>query len=230
MQMGYALEYIGLSQRVYKAMAIKGVDLRLGEGKVIGLLGPRDGGLTALFKLASGLLMPTTGEVRVLGQAPGVKTKGRVAYLPDKLVLPAWMTVKQVIRYFQDFYGDFDLAKAESLCAKLKIDQTAKIKTLRRGVRRNVQLMLTLARDAEIYLLEEPFGGGEPQVILDLILAHYRKGATLVIATHQVDEVQAVLEEAVFFRKGKVLLQKTKEEMEEAGSSFGALYREVFAC
>ena len=226
--MSYALEYIGLSQRIGKTEAIRGVDLRLEKGKVIGLLGPRNSDTATLLRLASGLLLPTTGKVRVLGQTPGVETKRRVAYLPEQLVLPNWMTVRQSIRYFQDFYENFNLIKAEAICAKLKINQTARIKSLGKGVRRNTQLMLTLARDAELYLLDEPFGGGEPQVILDTILTNYQKGTTLVISTHQVQEVQTVLDEVVFFKKGKVVLQKTKDEIGEQGSSIGALYREVF--
>jgi len=229
-QMSYALEYIGLSQRVGKTVAINNMNLRLEEGRVIGLLGPRNSGTATLLKLAGGLLSPTAGEVRVLNQIPGIETKRKVAYLPERLVLPPWMTVKQAIRYFQDFFEDFNLAKAEAICAKLKINQTARIKSLRKGVRRNVQLMLTLAREAELYLLEEPFGGEEPQVILDLILAHYQKEATLVIATHQVKEVQAVLEEVVFLKKGKVILQKTKDEIVEQNSSIDALYWEVLEC
>ena len=167
--------------------ALDGVDPHVNFGRIVGLLGPNGSGKTTLIKLANGLLQPTSGSIKVAGMAPGPDTKALVSYLPDADWLPDWMQVEQLVGMFTDFYADFDPAKAFEMLDALHIARTAKLRTLSKGNKEKVQLILAMSRAARLYLLDEPIGGVDPAArdyILHTIISNYSKDATVILSTH----------------------------------------------
>ena len=228
------LECRGLSKRFGKVQALEDVNLKLEAGHVIGLLGPNGSGKTTLIKLANGLLTPTEGEILIDGMAPGKESKALVSYLSDKEYLPDWMSAKQLMDFFDDFYADFDRVRAQEMLARLGIDETMRIKQMSKGTREKVQLILVMSRQAKLYLLDEPIGGVDPATrdyILDTIIRNYNPSAAVVISTHLIADVEQVLDEVIFIQDGRVTLQASVDEIrEEKGKSVDAYFREVFKC
>ena len=214
--------------------ALDGVDLHVSFGRIVGLLGPNGSGKTTLIKLANGLLQPTGGSIKIAGMAPGPDTKALVSYLPDADWLPDWMRVEQLVEMFGDFYADFDPAKASEMLAKLNLSPKAKLKTLSKGNKEKVQLILAMSRNARLYLLDEPIGGVDPAArdyILNTILTNYSRDASVILSTHLIEDVEPVLDEAVFLKNGKVFAHRSVEELRETeGMSVDAYFREVFKC
>ena len=228
------LECRGLSKRFGKVQALEDVNLKLEAGHVIGLLGPNGSGKTTLIKLANGLLTPTEGEILIDGKAPGKESKALVSYLSDKEYLPDWMSARQLMDFFEDFYADFDRARAQEMLARLGIDETMRIKQMSKGTREKVQLILVMSRQAKLYLLDEPIGGVDPATrdyILDTIIRNYNPSAAVVISTHLIADVEQVLDEVIFIQNGRVTLQASVDEIrEEKGKSVDQYFREVFKC
>ncbi len=214
--------------------ALDSMDLHIGLGKIVGLLGPNGSGKTTLIKLANGLLQPTGGSIRIAGMKPGVESKAIVSYLPDADWLPDWMRVEQLVELFCDFYKDFDPARANEMLAKLDLQPKAALKTLSKGNKEKVQLILAMSRNARLYLLDEPIGGVDPAArdyILHTILSNYSKDATVLISTHLIEDIEPVLDEAVFLKEGKVLAHRAVDDIREnEGMSVDAYFREVFKC
>ena len=217
--------------------------LNLDFGRIVGLLGPNGSGKTTLLKLANGLLQPTEGVVKIAGMIPGPETKEIVSYLPDADWLPDWMRVEELVNMFQDFYGTpceakayigFDAAKANEMLARLNIDPKARLKTLSKGTKEKVQLVLAMSRAAKLYLLDEPIGGVDPAArdyILNTIISNYSKDATVVISTHLIEDIEPVLDEAVFLKDGKIFAHRAVDDIRETeGKSVDAYFREVFKC
>jgi ABC-2 type transport system ATP-binding protein len=215
-------------------IALDGIDLELDFGRIVGLLGPNGSGKTTLLKLANGLLQPTEGRIRIAGMAPGPETKELVSYLPDADWLPDWMQVEQLVGMFTDFYADFDPAKAFEMLDALHIARTAKLRTLSKGNKEKVQLILAMSRAARLYLLDEPIGGVDPAArdyILNTIISNYSKDATVVISTHLIEDIEPVLDEAVFLKDGKIFAHRAVDDIRETeGKSVDAYFREVFKC
>ena len=228
------LECKNLSKRYGKVSALEDVNLSIEPGRVVGLLGPNGSGKTTLIKLVNGLLTPSAGEVLVEGQRPGPLTKAAVAYLPDRDYLADWMSVEEQIRFFADFYKDFDRDKAMEMLLRLDIDPKQKFKALSKGTREKVQLILVMSRKASLYLLDEPIGGVDPATrdyILDTIIRNYNPSAAVVISTHLIADVEQVLDAVIFIQNGHVTLQSSVDEIrEEKGKSVDAYFREVFKC
>ena len=214
--------------------ALDGIDLELDFGRIVGLLGPNGSGKTTLIKLANGLLQPTEGTIRVAGMAPGSDTKALVSYLPDADWLPDWMRVEELVGMFRDFYADFDAARAEEMLARLEIAPKARLKTLSKGNKEKVQLVLAMSRNARLYLLDEPIGGVDPAArdyILNTIISNYSKDATVVISTHLIEDIEPVLDEAVFLKDGRIFAHRAVDDIRETeGKSVDAYFREVFKC
>ena len=214
--------------------ALDGVDLHVSFGRIVGLLGPNGSGKTTLIKLANGLLQPTGGSIKIAGMAPGPDTKALVSYLPDADWLPDWMRVEQLVEMFGDFYADFDPAKASEMLAKQNLSPKAKLKTLSKGNKEKVQLILAMSRNARLYLLDEPIGGVDPAArdyILSTILNNYQKDATVVLSTHLIGDIEPILDEAIFLKDGRVFAHRNAEELRETeGKSVDAYFREVFKC
>ena len=214
--------------------ALENVDLHIGFGRIVGLLGPNGSGKTTLIKLANGLLQPSAGSIRIAGMTPGPDTKAIVSYLPDADWLPDWMRVEQLVEMFHDFYADFDPARAGEMLAKLELDPKAPLKTLSKGNKEKVQLILAMSRAARLYLLDEPIGGVDPATrdyILSTIIGNYDPDAAVVISTHLIADVEKVLDDVVFINQGCVMLQASVDQIrEEKDMSVDALFREVFKC
>lgn len=212
--------------------ALSNVDLLLESGKIVGLLGPNGSGKTTLIKLINGLLTPTGGSITINGNAPGVQSKTEVAYLPDNIYLNTWMTVEQIITYFADFYADFRKELAYEMLARLDISPKKKLKTLSKGNKEKVCLILVMSRNAKLYVLDEPIAGVDPAArdyVISTIIQNYNPEATVLISTHLISDIEEVLDEVIFLRQGHVVLHKSVDAIrEEHGSSVDELFREVF--
>lgn len=212
--------------------ALDGVDLTLEPGRIVGLLGPNGSGKTTLIKILNGLLQPTSGQALVAGHRPGPDTKSLISYLPDRGYFPDWMVVGDMIDLFSDFYGDFDRRKAEDMCRSLELNESLKIKSLSKGTREKMQLMLVMSRRARLYLLDEPIAGVDPAArdfIMHTILTNYSEEGTVLISTHLISDVEQVLDEAVFLQRGRVVLHESVDSIRErTGESVDALFREMF--
>ena len=217
-----------------KVAALDSVDLRVESGRVVGLLGPNGSGKTTLIKLANGLLTPSSGELLIDGKKPGPESKALVAYLPDRDYLADWMTPRQLMDFFADFYQDFDREKAQAMMDRLGIDGTQRFKQLSKGTREKVQLILVMSRKAKLYLLDEPIGGVDPATrdfILDTIIRNYNPEAAVIISTHLIADVEQVLDDVIFLQNGRVTLQSPVDAIrEEKGKSVDQYFREVFKC
>ena len=213
---------------------LKGVDLTLPKGKIVGLLGPNGAGKTTLIKLICGLLTPNSGVIEVAGMPIGPETKALVSYLPERTYLGDWMTVKDALKLFRDFYADFDWDKAMDMLARLKVSPEARFKTLSKGTREKVQLVLVMSRKALLYVLDEPIGGVDPaarEYILSTILNNYNEEGTILISTHLISDIETVLDEAVFLKDGQIVLHESVDSIRASkGMSVDSLFREVFKC
>ena len=212
--------------------ALSGVDLEVGPGRIVGLLGPNGSGKTTLIKLLCGLLQPTTGRLAVDGAPIGPCTKSVVSYLPDRMYFADWMKAVDLFDLFQDFYADFQYEKAIDMCRSLGVEPGDRLKSMSKGTKEKVQLVLVMARRARLYLLDEPIAGVDPAArdfILRTILTNYNEEGTVLISTHLISDVERVLDEAVFLKQGEIVLHNTVDNIrEQSGKSVDALFREVF--
>ena len=227
------LETNGLVKDYGGGVGLLGVDLKLPAGKIVGLLGTNGSGKTTLLKLIAGILTPTSGGLTVCGEKIGVETKAMVSYLPERTYLNDWMKVEQIIDYFADFYEDFSREKAYAMLKSLEVDPKRKLKTLSKGTKEKVQLVLVMARNAKLYLLDEPIAGVDPvarEFILDTILSNYNRGATVLVSTHLISDVEKVLDSFIFVRNGKVIMQGDVAKAREAyeGKTLDEIFREVY--
>ncbi len=229
------IEIRGLSKCYEKKkLALDNLTLTLPKGRIIGLLGPNGSGKTTLIKLLTGLLTPTAGTVTINGKPIGIETKNRVAYLPERTYLQDTMRVSDTIEFFQQFYEDFRPERAKEMLQALGIDQSARLKTLSKGTKEKVQLILVMSRDADLYVLDEPIAGVDPAArdyILHTIISNYNENATILISTHLISDIESVLDEVVFIRYGHLILYNSVDNIREHfGKSIDAYFREVFAC
>ena len=230
----YILECRNLVKSYGKKEALKGIDLTIEKGRIVGLLGPNGSGKSTLLKLANGLLTETSGEILIKGKKPGVETKKIVSYLPERTYLNEWMKVSDLIKFFQDFYEDFNSEKAYDMLKRLNIDPKDKLKTMSKGTKEKVQLILVMSREADLYLLDEPIAGVDPaarEYILSTIINNYNENATVVISTHLISDIEPILDDVIFISYGTVTLCKSVDEIrEQEGKTVDALFREVFKC
>ena len=228
------MECRDLCKRYGSVQALDHVNLRLEPGRIVGLLGPNGSGKTTLIKMANGLLTWERGDLLIDGMVPGAATKSIVSYLPERTYLSDWMTAGQTLDFFQDFYPDFRRERAEDMLLRLNVPLNLKIRQMSKGTREKVQLILVMSREAKLYLLDEPIGGVDPATrdyILSTIIGNYDPGATVLISTHLIADVEQVLDDVVFISQGQIVLQKSVDEIrEEQGKSVDQLFREVFRC
>ena len=228
------LECRGLVKFFPNCLALNNVDLTVPKGRIIGLLGPNGSGKSTLIKLANGLLTPTQGTILVDGKEPGIETTKIVSYLPERTYLTEWMTVQDMLDLFNDFYADFNIAKARDMLARLNIQTKARIKTMSKGTKEKVQLILVMSREAQLYLLDEPIGGVDPAArdyILNTIITNYNENATVLISTHLISDVEQILDDVIFINQGSVVLTSSVDDIrEKQDKSVDALFREVFRC
>lgn len=228
------MECKALSKNYGTASALKNVNFVLKRGKIVGLLGPNGSGKTTLIKIANKLLTPTSGELLINGMKPCNDTKKAVSYLSDCVSLPDWMKVSELVGFYGDFYDNFNSDIAYFMLENLGIDKNQRLKTLSKGTKEKVQLILVMSRDADLYLLDEPMGGVDPATrdyILNTIISNYNENSTVVISTHLISDVEKILDEVIFINHGEIVLQDTVDNIRENnGSSVDALFREVFKC
>lgn len=214
--------------------ALKNINLSINRGRIVGLLGPNGSGKSTLIKLANGLLTPTSGEILIAGNKPGIDTKKIVSYLPERTYLNDWMKVSDIINFFKDFYDNFNSDKAYDMLKKLNINPNDKLKTMSKGTKEKVQLILVMSREAELYFLDEPIAGVDPAArdyILNTIISNYTENATVIISTHLISDIERILDDVVFISYGEIFLTKSVDEIREAeGKSVDSLFREVFKC
>lgn len=221
-----------LTKRYGTITALNNLNLTLESGKIVGILGPNGSGKTTLIKILNGLLTPTSGEVSVMDHPIGVATKKLVAYLPDNSYLNSWMTVKQIVAYFADFYEDFRPEVAYEMLARLDIAPERKLKTLSKGNKEKVCLILVMSRNARLYVLDEPIAGVDPAArdyVISTIINNYNPESTVLISTHLISDIESILHEVIFLKNGEIVLQKSTEAIRsEYGKSIDEVFREVF--
>jgi ABC-2 type transport system ATP-binding protein len=232
--MNNLLEIHGLTKVYDNVTALSNIDLVLGGGHITGLLGPNGSGKTTLIKIICGLLQPSQGMVLVDGNPIGMESKKVISYLPDKTYLNEYMTIRQVIEMFIDFYQDFDPNRAYEMLANLAINPDAKMKTLSKGTKEKVQLILVMSRRAKLYILDEPIAGVDPAArdyILRTIISNYDPSASILISTHLIADVEPILDEVIFIQNGFIRLYQPVDAIrEKEGKSVDAFFREVYRC
>lgn len=217
-----------------KKEALKNINLEIEGGHIYGLLGPNGSGKTTFIKILNGLLTPTSGKITVNGMEIGPQTKALVAYLPDHTYLDMNQRVKDVIAYFADFYADFDADKANEMLEKLDINPEDRIKTMSKGTKEKVNLILVMSRQAQVYVLDEPIAGVDPAArdyILNMIISNYNPEAAVIISTHLIADVENILDQVIFIKKGEIIKTGSVDELRETHHmSVDGYFREVFKC
>ena len=213
---------------------LKDINLKIPRGKIIGLLGKNGTGKSTLIKLINDLLTPTSGEILINGEKPGVKSKEIISYLPERTYLDKEMTIKQVIKYFEEFYKNFDTQKAIKLLKDLNLDMNTKISKMSKGMQEKLQLILVMSRNAELYVLDEPLGGVDPATrdyILDTILSNFSEGASVIISTHLISDIERILDEVIFIDNGEIIITSSADELrKKEKSSIDEIFRRYFKC
>ncbi|WP_101911165.1 ABC transporter ATP-binding protein [Marasmitruncus massiliensis] len=228
------LECRAISKWYGAKLALDRLDLTIPRGRIIRLLGPNGSGKSTLIKLCNGLLTPTGGELLIGGKAVGLETKKIVSYLPERTYLNSWMRVHELIAFFKDFYADFNESRAYDMLSRLSINPKDRLKTMSKGTKEKVQLILVMSRDSQLYLLDEPIGGVDPATrdyILNTILSNYNENATIIISTHLIADIEQILDDVIFVNQGHIVLTASVDEIrEQKGMSVDALFREEFKC
>lgn len=232
--MSYLIESNHLCKKFGNKQALADINLRIERGRIIGLLGPNGSGKSTLIKIINGLMMPTEGEVFIDEKKPGVETKKIISYLPERTYLNEWMKVKELLDYFEDFYGDFRRERAITMLENLNIGLDDKLKTMSKGTKEKVQLILVMSRDADLYILDEPIGGVDPAArdyILRTIIGNYNENATVLLSTHLISDIENILDEVIFLQYGQIRFHASVDEIRvKEGKSVDQLFREVYRC
>ena len=228
------LECVHLNKSFGDKKVLKDVNLVIPRGKIIGLLGKNGTGKTTLIKLINDLLTPTSGQVLVNGKEVGVASKKVISYLPERTYLDKNMTVDEVISFFEEFYDNFSRRKAKKLLKDLELDTSLKLSKMSKGMQEKVQLVLVMSRKADLYILDEPLGGVDPATrdyILDTILTNFNEGASVIISTHLISDIERILDEVIFIDKGKIILTSDSDELrKKENGSIDEIFRRMFKC
>ncbi len=228
------VQCMGLTKTYGGKLALNQICLNLERGRIIGLLGPNGSGKTTLIKIMNGLLKPTAGEIFITGERPGIETKARISYLPERTYLHPGMKVMEMVQYFQDFYSDFRIERAYDMLHRLQIPPNERLKNLSKGTKEKVQLILVMSRDADLYILDEPIAGVDPasrDYILHTIVSNYNRNGTVLLSTHLISDVEGILDDVIFIKYGNIILQAPAEQIrQQEGKSVDRFFREVFAC
>ncbi len=232
--MSTLLECRDLTKSYGQKTAIDHINLSIESGHIIGLLGPNGSGKTTFIKMINGLLTPTSGTLTIGGNPVGAESKKHVSYLPDHTYLNMNQKVKDVIAYFRDFYSDFQAERAHDMLQKLGIGPEDHLKSMSKGTKEKVQLILVMSRDADLYVLDEPIAGVDPAArdyILNIILSNYDPKASILLSTHLISDIENILDEVIFIQNGQIRLASPVEDIRvKEGKSIDTLFREVFKC
>lgn len=228
------LEFRNVTKNYHTHRVLDQLSFSIEPGKIVGLLGPNGCGKSTTIKLAAGLLQPTAGQVLIDGQQPGLYSKSVLSYLPERSYLNGWMRIRQMLDFFGDFYADFDRQRAEQMLQELNIDPAARLRTLSKGNKEKVQLVLVMSRRAKLYILDEPIGGVDPAArdyILRTILSSYAEDSSILITTHLIQDVETIFDDVLFLSNGRILLGGPVDQVrDENQKSIDQLFREVFRC
>jgi len=228
------LECIDINKNFGDKRILKDVNIKIPRGKIIGLLGKNGTGKSTLIKLINDLLTPTSGKILINGECVGVDSKKIISYLPERTYLDKSMTVSEVIRYFCDFYDSFDAEKAKKLLDDLGLDMNMRLSKMSKGMQEKVQLVLVMSRRAELYILDEPLGGVDPATrdyILDTILTNFNEGASVIISTHLIADIERILDEVIFIDNGEIILQDSADALrKKEDASIDEVFRRMFKC
>lgn len=228
------LEFINVTKKFSNKTALDNVSFAIQPGRIIGLLGPNGSGKSTSIKMINGLLQPDSGQVLIKGNTPSIESKKIISYLPERTYLNDWMTVSQILSFFEDFYEDFDSNRAKEMLTSLGIDENAKLKTLSKGTKEKIQLILVMSRKAELYVLDEPIGGVDPAArdyILSTIIQNYSESSSILISTHLIQDVEKILDDVILINNGQIYMTGSVDDIRsENGISIDNLFREVFRC
>ena len=228
------IEIKDLTKSYGKKQALKDINLTIEPGNIYGLLGPNGSGKTTLIKIINNLLTPTSGEIKIKGNTPGIESKKIISYLPERTYLNMNFKVKEVLDYFEDFYDNIKRKKALTLLRKLNINPEDKLKTMSKGTKEKVQLILVMSRKADLYILDEPIGGVDPasrDYILETILSNFDNKASMIISTHLIQDIESILDNVIFINKGKIILNDKADNIRtERNQTIDQVFREEFKC
>jgi ABC-2 type transport system ATP-binding protein len=228
------LEIKNLNKSFDDKEILKDINLTIERGKIIGLLGKNGQGKTTLIKLINDLLTPTSGEILINGKNIGIESKKIISYLPERTYLDKDMTVEEVIKFFSEFYDNFNIEKAYKLLEDLDLDVKERLSKMSKGMQEKVQLILVMSRDADLYILDEPLGGVDPATrdyILDTILTNFKDGASVIISTHLIADIERILDEVIFIDKGSIVLTSPADELRnKEKTSIDEIFRRSFKC
>jgi len=228
------LEIINVNKSYGNKKVLKDINLKIPKGKIIGLLGKNGTGKSTLIKLINDLLTPDSGNILINGKEVGIESKKIISYLPERTYLDKSMTIEQVLEYFNDFYDNFDIKKAKKLLKDLDLDIKQKLSKMSKGMQEKVQLVLVMSRNADLYILDEPLGGVDPATrdyILDTILTNFNEGASVIISTHLISDIEKILDEVIFIDKGKIILHSDSDELRtKENASIDEIFRRSFKC
>lgn len=228
------VELKDLSKSYGTKKVLNNVNLIIENGKIYGLLGPNGSGKTTIIKLINGLLQPTSGSILIKGKNPGIDSKKTISYLPERTYLNMNFKVTEIIELFKDFYEDFDSKKALKQLKKLNINPNDKLKTMSKGTKEKVQLVLVMSRKADLYILDEPIGGVDPasrDYILETILNNFNEDSSIIICTHLISDIEKILDDVIFINKGEIALNSSAEDIRNNKKmTIDKLFREEFKC
>ena len=225
-------------KNVYKSFnqkeVLKNISFKIERGKIIGLLGKNGQGKTTIIKLINDLLTPTSGEVLINGQKPGVESKKIISYLPERTYLDKSLTVSNILKYFSEFYSDFNIERARILLKDLSLDANDRLSKMSKGMLEKLQLILVMSREADLYILDEPLGGVDPATrdyILDTILSNFKEGSSVLLSTHLISDIERILDDVIFIDKGEIILSSSADELRsKEGESIDEVFRRMFRC
>ena len=228
------IEIKNINKAYGKKQALNNINITIEKGKIYGLLGPNGSGKTTLIKLINDLLTPTSGEILIKGEKPGIESKKIISYLPERTYLNMNFKVKELLDFFQDFYENFNKEKAQELLKKLNINEEDKLKTMSKGTKEKVQLILVMSRKADIYILDEPIGGVGPasrDYILEPILNNFDENSSMIIGTHLIQDIENILDNVIFINNGNIILNDIADNIrKEKGKTIDQVFREEFRC
>ena len=228
------LECNNVNKSYGKKEVLKNVNLVIPKGKIIGLLGKNGTGKTTLIKLINDLLTPDSGEILVNGQKIGIQSKKVISYLPERTYLDRSMKVGDALKYFETFYDNFNIKKAKALIKDLGLEENIKISKMSKGMQEKLQLILVMSRKADLYILDEPLGGIDPATrdyILDTILTNFNEGASIIISTHLISDIERILDEVIFIDNGEIVLTSNSDELRnKENGSIDEIFRRMFKC
>lgn len=228
------LKCINLTKKFDNKTILNNVNLTIKKNRIVGLLGMNGAGKTTLIKLINDLLTPTSGEILICGKRPCPLTKELVAYLPERTYLDKTMTIEETLIFFSEFYNNFDVKKARKLLKDLNLDQKQKLSKMSKGMLEKLTLILVMSRKAKLYILDEPLGGVDPATrdyILDTILTNFDEGASIIISTHLIQDIEKILDDVIFIDKGEIVLNSSCDSLrEEENASINEIFRRYFKC